>query len=109
MGQKVNPIGFRVTVNKNWDSRWFTKKANFGNWLHEDLKIREFIKGKYYNAAIARIMIERSANRIRIIIYTARPGLLIGPKGAALKREHRIKTMSAAAKRRLAGLGEKKP
>lgn len=85
MGQKVNPIGFRVTVNKNWDSRWFTKKANFGNWLHEDLKIREFIKQKYYNAAIARIMIERSANRIRIIIYTARPGLLIGPKGADLE------------------------
>ncbi|HCE43449.1 MAG TPA: 30S ribosomal protein S3 [Lentisphaeria bacterium] len=85
MGQKVNPIGFRVTVNKNWDSRWFTKKANFWNWLHEDLKIRDFIKKKYYSAAIAKIMIERSANRVRIIIYTARPGLLIGPKGADLE------------------------
>ncbi len=85
MGQKVNPIGFRVTVNKNWDSRWFTKKANFWSWLHEDLKIRDFIKKKYYSAAISKIMIERSANRIRIIIYTARPGLLIGPKGADLE------------------------
>ncbi|MCX6985106.1 MAG: 30S ribosomal protein S3 [Lentisphaerae bacterium] len=96
MGQKVNPIGFRVTVNKNWDSRWFTKKANFGNWLHEDLKIREFIKEKYYNAAIARIMIERSANRIRIIIYTARPGLLIGPKGADLVKRAMKKAIQTA-------------
>lgn len=86
MGQKVNPIGFRVTVNKNWDSRWFAKKAVFGTWLNEDIKIREFIKKKYSSAAIAKILIERSANRIRITIYSARQGLLVGHKGAEIDK-----------------------
>ncbi len=86
MGQKVNPVGFRVGVNKNWDSRWFARKDRFGDWLNEDLKIRKYIKNEFYNAAIAKIMIERSANRIRITIYTARPGMLIGRKGAEQER-----------------------
>lgn len=84
MGQKVNPVGLRVSVNKNWDSRWFAKKAQFGDLLHEDLRIRSFIKKQFASAAIAKIMLERSANRIRLTIFSARPGLLIGRKGAEL-------------------------
>ncbi len=87
MGQKVNPIGFRVTVNKNWDSRWFARKSVFGNWLNEDIRIREHIKKNYgSSAAISKILIERSANRIRVTIYTARPGVLVGHKGADLEK-----------------------
>lgn len=84
MGQKVNPVGLRVSVNKNWDSRWFAKKGQFGDLLHEDLKIRTFIKKQFASAAIAKIMLERSTNRIRLTIFSARPGLLIGRKGAEL-------------------------
>ena len=89
MGQKVNPIGLRTALTKNWESRWFPSKAfggknPFGEWLHEDLAIRKFIKEKFTAAAIARIQIERFANRVRVIISSARPGLLIGKKGAEL-------------------------
>lgn len=85
MGQKVNPLGFRVAVTKDWDSKWFTGKKNFGDWLNEDAKIRNYIKEKYKSTAIARILIERSANRIRITIYSARPGLLVGHKGSDIE------------------------
>jgi len=84
VGQKVNPIGFRVSVNRNWDSRWFAKKDGFGDWLHEDLKIRETLKKQFLSAAIAKILIERSTNSLRTTIYTARPGMLVGRKGAEL-------------------------
>ncbi len=94
MGQKVNPIGLRTALTKNWESRWFAGKAQFGEWLHEDLKIRKFIKEEYVikgknelaanAAAIARIEIERFASRIRVKIHSARPGLLIGKKGEEL-------------------------
>lgn len=89
MGQKVNPIGLRTALTRNWESRWFAdKKINgrtqFGDWLHEDLAIRQAIKEKYAAAAIARIQIERFANRVRVTIVSARPGLLIGKKGADL-------------------------
>ncbi len=84
MGQKVNPIGLRTALTKNWESRWFADKALFGKWLHEDLKIRKFIKEKFAAAAIARIQIERFASRVRITIFAARPGMLIGKKGAEL-------------------------
>ena len=86
MGQKVNPIGLRVTVNKNWDSRWFANKDSFGDWLHEDLKIRKFIKDNFDQAAIAKIRIERFASRVRITVFSARPGMLIGRKGSELDR-----------------------
>jgi len=86
VGQKVNPIGFRVTVNKNWDSRWFVKKGLFGDWLHEDLKVRDAIKKEFYHAAIAKVLIERSPNRIRVTIFSARPGMLIGRKGTELEK-----------------------
>jgi len=85
VGQKVNPIGLRVSINKNWDSRWFAKKSNFGDLLHEDLKIRDHVKKMFYHAAIAKVVIERFSNRVRITIFTARPGLLIGRKGAELE------------------------
>ncbi|MDD3886174.1 MAG: 30S ribosomal protein S3 [Victivallaceae bacterium] len=89
MGQKVNPIGLRTALTKDWESRWFPSKAFggknlFGEWLHEDIAIRKFIKEKFMAAAIARIEIERYASRVRIIIKAARPGLLIGKKGAEL-------------------------
>lgn len=84
MGQKVNPIGLRTALTRNWESRWFAGKALFGKWLHEDLKIRKFIKEKFAAAAIARIQIERFANRVRVTIVSARPGVLIGKKGAEL-------------------------
>ncbi|MBE6389695.1 MAG: 30S ribosomal protein S3 [Lentisphaerae bacterium] len=89
MGQKVNPIGLRTALTKNWESRWFSDKkiagkTQFGDWLQEDQKIRKFIKEKFAAAAIARIQIERFANRVRITIVSARPGVLIGKKGAEL-------------------------
>ncbi|MBQ9088916.1 MAG: 30S ribosomal protein S3 [Lentisphaeria bacterium] len=89
MGQKVNPIGLRTALTKNWESRWFSDKktagrTQFGDWLHEDLAIRSFIKEKFAAAAIARIQIERFANRVRVTIVSARPGVLIGKKGAEL-------------------------
>jgi small subunit ribosomal protein S3 len=90
VGQKVNPIGLRTALTRDWASRWFSdKKINgrtqFGEWLHEDLAIRDFIKTKFAAAAIARIQIERFANRIRVTVLSARPGLLIGKKGAELE------------------------
>lgn len=84
MGQKVNPIGLRLALNKNWSSRWFASSAKFGEWLHEDLKIRSFIKKNFNNAGISRIVIERFGNTVRTTIHAARPGLLIGRKGAEL-------------------------
>ena len=84
MGQKVNPIGLRTALTKNWESRWFAGKALFGEWLHEDLKIRKFIREKFAQAAIARIQIERFTSRIRVTIFSARPGVLFGKRGADL-------------------------
>ena len=89
MGQKVNPIGLRTALTRNWESRWFADKktcgrTQFGEWLHEDLAIRNYIKPKFAAAAIARIQVERFANRVRVTIASARPGLLIGKKGAEL-------------------------
>ena len=73
-----------MALTKNWESRWFAGKALFGEWLHEDLKIRKYIKEKFAAAAIARIQIERFSSRIRVTIFSARPGLLIGKRGAEL-------------------------
>ncbi len=81
MGQKVNPIGLRVSVNKNWRSRWFAEKKDFANLLHEDILIRKAIMSRLDDAAISGVLIERYANRVRVTIRTARPGLVIGRKG----------------------------
>lgn len=89
MGQKVNPIGFRLGVIKTWDSRWYAK-ADYAKLLHEDLKLRSFLKKRLYNSGVSKIEIERAANKAKINIYTARPGLIIGKKGSeveTLKKE----------------------
>ena len=85
MGQKVNPISFRLQVHKNWDSRWFASKKDFAKWLAEDIKIRELIEKKFASRpTIARIEIERSANLITITIHTAKAGVVIGRGGAGV-------------------------
>jgi small subunit ribosomal protein S3 len=83
MGQKTNPIGFRLGITRTWDSRWFAKK-NYAELLHEDLKIRKILKQKLYAAGISKIEIERAANKIKVNIYSARPGLIIGKKGSGV-------------------------
>src|SRR6266850_2609483 len=85
MGQKTHPIGFRLGSTRTWSSRWFATK-NYANLLHEDVKIRRFIKDQLYHAGIAKIDIERSANRARITISTARPGIIIGRKGSEVEK-----------------------
>ncbi|MFO7536045.1 MAG: 30S ribosomal protein S3 [Kiritimatiellia bacterium] len=85
MGQKVNPIGLRVAVTKEWRSRWFASKKVFGSLLIEDEEIRTIIKSRLKEAAVAEILIERYANRVRVSIFTARPGVVIGRKGADLE------------------------
>jgi small subunit ribosomal protein S3 len=86
LGQKVNPIGLRVTVDKNWRSRWFGSKRVFGALLVEDVKIRELVKKRLENAAVSDVIIERYANRVRVNIHTARPGIVIGRKGQDIER-----------------------
>ena len=85
MGQKVSPIGLRVGINKSWDSSWYANKQNFADFLIEDEKIRKFIKKNYYQSAIAKVGIERSANKTIVNIYTAKPGMIIGAKGAGIE------------------------
>lgn len=84
MGQKVNPIAFRIAVTKDWRSRWFANKAAFGDALHEDLAIREHVRTSLKQAGISRVQIERSVNRVRVTVHTARPGLVFGRKRAEL-------------------------
>jgi len=89
LGQKVNPIGLRLGIIKTWDSRWYAGK-NYADYILEDHKVRKFIKKKLYHAGISRMEIERSAKRVRLRIFTARPGIVIGKKGSEieqLKRE----------------------
>lgn len=84
MGQKVHPIGFRLGVIKTWDSKWFATK-DYAKLVLEDRRIRDFIKGRLYHAGIARTEIERAANKVKIRIHTARPGIVIGKKGAEIE------------------------
>jgi len=84
LGQKVHPIGFRLGYSKTWNSRWFADK-DFSKLLQEDKTIRVFLKKRLYEAGIARLEIERAANKAKIIIYTARPGIVIGKKGAQIE------------------------
>jgi small subunit ribosomal protein S3 len=81
MGQKVNPVGFRIGVTHAWGSRWFAPKKNFGAFLIEDQKIREVVKSSLPEAAISKVFIERYANRVRISLFSGRPGVIIGRKG----------------------------
>lgn len=86
MGQKVNPIGFRIPITKAWQSRWFARKPEYGSLLHEDLKIREYVKQQLMQAAISKVTIERFANRVRVTVFSGRPGLVIGRKGTEIDR-----------------------
>lgn len=85
MGQKANPIGLRVGINRSWDSQWFATK-NYATQLHEDLLIRKYIKTSLGKSGISKVIIERPAKKARITIYTARPGLLIGKKGVDIEK-----------------------
>ena len=85
MGQKVHPIGFRLGVNRNWDSRWFARKE-YSDFVLEDYNIRKFLKKRVFQAGVARIEIERAANKVRIRMYTARPGIVIGKKGVEIEK-----------------------
>jgi small subunit ribosomal protein S3 len=86
MGQKINPIGLRLGINRTWDSRWFAGKAEYGKLLHEDVKIREILHKELKQAAVARIVIERPHKKCRVTIHSARPGVVIGKKGADIDK-----------------------
>jgi len=85
MGQKVNPIGLRLGINRTWDSRWFAGKT-YGNLLHEDIALREYLDKRLSQAGVSKIVIERPAKRARVTIHTARPGVVIGKKGADIEK-----------------------
>ncbi len=85
MGQKVHPVGFRLGITKDWQSKWFAKK-DYAKKLHEDLRIRNLIKARFYHAGISKVIIERAADKVKIDIYAARPGLVIGRKGAEVEK-----------------------
>ena len=85
MGQKVNPIGMRLQVNRTWDSRWYADTKDYGDLLLEDLRMRDFIKGECSQAGVARVIIERPHKKCRVTIHTARPGVIIGKKGADIE------------------------
>ena len=86
MGQKINPIGLRLGVNRTWDSRWFANKGEYGKLLHEDMGIRELLMGALKQAAISKIVIERPHKKCRVNIHSARPGVVIGKKGADIDK-----------------------
>ena len=86
MGQKVNPIGLRLGINRTWDSRWFASKNEYGKLLHEDMKIREVLMAALKQAAVSRIIIERPHKKCRVTIQSARPGVVIGKKGADIDK-----------------------
>src|SRR5436190_17275740 len=86
MGQKVNPIGFRLGINRDWRSRWYASAQELPGFLHSDLEIRAYVKKKLQFAALAKIVIERAWNSIRVTIYTARPGIVIGRKGTEIEK-----------------------
>lgn len=86
MGQKVNPIGFRLQVRRNWESRWYAEKRDFSKYLKEDYEMREYVNKTLRLASVPRVFIERAGNRVRVKIFTARPGIVIGKKGAELEK-----------------------
>ncbi len=86
MGQKVNPIGLRLGINRTWDSRWFAGKREFGKLLHEDVKIRAYLTKELKQAGVSKVLIERPHKKCRVTIYSARPGVVIGKKGADIEK-----------------------
>jgi small subunit ribosomal protein S3 len=85
MGQKVNPHGMRVGIIRGWDAQWYAAKKDFSKYLVEDYRIRTFLKKKYYQSAISKILIDRSASKLSVVIFTARPGVIIGKAGAGVE------------------------
>ncbi|MDH5467126.1 MAG: 30S ribosomal protein S3 [Candidatus Aminicenantes bacterium] len=85
MGQKTHPHGFRLGFNKQWNSRWFSKGTEYGRFIHEDLKMKRLVKERYYHAGIAEIDVERVGPKVRVIIHTARPGIVIGRGGKEIE------------------------
>lgn len=83
MGQKTHPIGFRLGVIRTWNSKWYEEKR-YAEWLHEDIKLRRFVKTKLYHAGVSKIEIERMASKVKVTIYTSRPGIVIGKRGAGV-------------------------
>lgn len=97
MGQKVNPIGLRLGINRTWDSRWYADGEEYGILLHEDLKIREFVMNLLPQAAISKVVVERTAKKARVTIYSARPGVIIGKKGADIERlRNKLREMTSS-------------
>tara|TARA_B100000287_G_scaffold394476_1_gene408550 strand:+ start:446 stop:1132 length:687 start_codon:yes stop_codon:yes gene_type:complete len=86
MGQKVNPIGFRLGINRGWDSVWFARKGDYGKFLIEDYKIRQYIRKNISNAGVSEVIIERSGKKCSIFIHTSRPGFVIGKKGSDIEK-----------------------
>ncbi|MEI6283215.1 MAG: 30S ribosomal protein S3, partial [Alphaproteobacteria bacterium] len=86
MGQKVNPIGLRLGINRTWDGRWFADGEDYGRLLHQDLKVRKELKKRLYQAGVSKIIIERPHKKCRVTIYAARPGVIIGKKGADIDK-----------------------
>ena len=86
MGQKVNPIGLRLGINRTWDSRWYANKGDYGTLLHEDMAIRNMLMKELKQAAVSRVVIERPHRKCRVTVHTARPGIVIGKKGADIER-----------------------
>lgn len=93
MGQKVNPIGLRLGINRTWDSRWFASKDKYADMLHEDLRIRKYLQDRLAQAGVSKVVIERPAKKARVTIHTARPGVVIGKKGQDI--ENMRKTLQA--------------
>jgi small subunit ribosomal protein S3 len=85
LGQKVNPIGLRLGINKGWSSKWFAEKK-YGDLVHQDIKLRKFLKKKFYHAGISKIEIERAADKAKVNIHAARPGIIIGKKGSEIEK-----------------------
>ena len=97
MGQKVNPVGLRLGINRTWDSRWFAGKSEYGQLLHEDIKIREMLQKLLKQAAVSKIVIERPHKKCRVTIHSARPGVVIGKKGADIdKLRKKVAEMTAS-------------
>ncbi len=86
MGQKVNPIGLRLGINRTWDSRWYAGEGAYARLLHEDIRIRDFLRERLRQAGVSKIVIERPAKKARVTIHTARPGVVIGKKGADIEK-----------------------
>jgi small subunit ribosomal protein S3 len=96
MGQKVSPIGFRLGVNKTWDSKWF-RESGYAQWLGEDFKVREYLNRECKSAGISRVTIERAANKCKVSVHAARPGMIIGKKGAGIEQlKNELQKLSAS-------------